>query len=132
MSDGAGGDQLLTLGTGRAQEVHLEIKGGKSGASGCNRLDRRPAGAFGQQGDDTSEDCTQLLQQARTHGQREHDPPVLGLDQPKARIPVDRSCWYLPFELRCKDLKSAQPLEQRGADRGDLRHGFSQHGARSW
>src|SRR6516165_6190757 len=76
VGDGAGGDQLLTLGAGRAQEVHLKIQGGKSGASGCDRLDRRPGGAFGQQGDDTSEDGPQLLQQARMHRQREYYPPV--------------------------------------------------------
>ena len=107
MSDGPGGDQLLALGAGRAQEVHLEIQGGKFGAGGRNRLDRRPASALGEQGDDTSEDRLQLLHQARMHGQRENDPPVLGLYQPDARIPVDRSRWYFPFELCCEDFEAA-------------------------
>jgi len=50
MSDRPGGDQLLALGAGRAQEVDLEIQGGKSGAGWGDRLYRRPAGALCQQG----------------------------------------------------------------------------------
>jgi enoyl-CoA hydratase/carnithine racemase len=61
MSDGGGSDQFLALDAGRAQEVHLEIQGGKSGAGGRNRLDRRPASALGEQGDNTSENSLQLL-----------------------------------------------------------------------
>jgi len=107
MSDGAGSDQLLALDAGRAQEVHLEIQGGKSGAGGRNRLDRRPAAALGEQRDDASEDRLQFLQQARMRGQRENDPPVLGLYQPDTRVPVDRSRWYFSFELCCEDFESA-------------------------
>ena len=107
MSDGAGSDQLLALDAGRAQEVHLEIQGGKSGAGRRNRLDRRPASALGEQGDDTAEDRLQLLHQARMRGQRENDPPVLGRYQPDTRIPVDRSRWYFPFELCCEYFESA-------------------------
>ena len=46
MGDGACGGQFLVFGTGRAHEVHLKVQGGKSGASGCDRLDRRPLALF--------------------------------------------------------------------------------------
>jgi hypothetical protein len=69
MRDRAGGDQFPAFGADRVQKVHLEIQGGKSGGSRRDGLDRRPAGAACQQGDDTSEDRPQFLQQARMHGQ---------------------------------------------------------------
>src|SRR6516164_10439289 len=40
VGDGAGRDQLPALGARRAQEVHLEVQGGISGAGGGYRLDR--------------------------------------------------------------------------------------------
>jgi hypothetical protein len=47
---------------------------------------------------------------------------------PDTRIPVDGSRCYFPFDLCSEDFQSAQLSEQRGADRSDLRHGFSQPG----